>query len=321
MDAPEVGRGAAEGGLATSAVAAQERPRPALIRLGYLECAMLGAVARSFSQWGSIVFRPFGRPSLFMPQRPRGPMADHATCEVLSLLAWWLGFVPAVQYSNFQRVDTAVDAALLAGMDFWWTVAKNRRGGHRNMETVLCWHTALALAELAYSVAETGPSGLAIAASNVRVDAGELADWVARWLEHGLYEVGLLHLPRQRYDELMERAAAAARLFARCDSVLRQRAARHWGTRVDLRTQQQEVRAWRDALASVVSWARVCGPPAASIVGVVLGMRPEETLQRLQARLHDSTVRDAGDRAPRGNRLESTLQVSPTQPMPPSQQS
>ena len=302
-------------GSAACAQVEQAAPRPALIRLAYLECAMLGAVARSFSQWGNIVFRPFGRPSLYVPQRPRGLMADPATCEVLSLLAWWLGFVPAVQYSNFQKTNTAVDAALLAGMDFWWTVAKNRRGGHRNMETVLCWHTALALAELAYSVAETGPSGLAIAARDVRFDAGELADWVAKWLEHGLYKVGLLHLPRQRHNELMERAAEAARLFARCDSVLRQRAARHWGTRVDQRTQQQEVRAWHDALANVVSWTRVCGPSAARVVAVVLGMRPEETLQRLQTRLHDATVRDASDRAQRGSRLESTLQVSLTQPM------
>ena len=292
--------------------AAQARPRSALIRLGYLECAMLGAVARSFSQWGNIVFRPFGRPSLYVPPRTRGLMADHSTCEVLSLLAWWLGFVPAVQISNFQELNTAVDAALLAGVGFWWAVARNRRGGHRNMETVLCWHTSLALAELAYSIAETGPSGLAIAACDVRFDAGELADWVAKWLEHGLYKVCLLHLRRQRHEELMERAAEAARLFARRDSVLRQRAARYWGTQLDQHTQQQEVRAWHDALADVVSWTRVCGPPAARVVSVVLGMAPEETLQRLQTRLHDASARD---RAQRGIRLESTLQVSPTQPM------
>ena len=119
----------------------------------------------------------------------------------------------------------------------------------------------------------------------------------------------------------MERFGEAARLFARRDSVLRQRAARYWGTQLDQHTQQREVRAWHAALSDVVSWTRVCGPPAARVVSVVLGVAPEETLQRLQARLHDSTVRDAGDRAPRGNRLESTLQVSPTQPMSPSQQS
>ena len=81
---------------------------------------------------------------------------------------------------------------------------------------------------------------------------------------------------------------------------------------MDQYTQQQEVRAWHAALADVVSWTRVCGPPAARVVSVVLGMAPEETLQRLQTRLHDATARD---RAQRGIRLESTLQVSPTQPM------
>ena len=110
----------------------------------------------------------------------------------------------------------------------------------------------------------------------------------------------------------MERAGEAARLFARRDSVLRQRAARYWGTQLDQYTQQQEVRAWHDALADVVSWTRVCGPPAARVVSVALGMAPGETLQRLQTRLHDATARD---RAQRGIRLESTLQVSPTQPM------
>jgi hypothetical protein len=285
-------------------------PRPALIRLGHLECAMLGAVARSFSQWGSIVLRPFGRPSLYAPPRARGLMADHSTCEVLSLLAWWLGFVPVVQTSNFQRIDTAVDTALLGGMGFWWAAARKRRGGLRYME--------LALAELAYAVAESGPSGLAFAAYDMRFNAGELADWVARWLQHGLHRDRLLHLWRQRHEELMERAAEAARVFERRDSVLRQRAARHWGTQVDQYTQQREARAWHAALADVVSWTRVCGPPAARVVSVVLGMDPEETLQRLQTRLHDATARHraiARSMAQRGVRLESTSMVSSTQPM------
>ena len=291
MDAAAPGAAEVASGSAACVRTAQGRPRSALIRLGYLECAMLGAVARSFSQWGNIVFRPFGRPSLYAPPRTRGLMADHSTCEVLSLLAWWLGFVPAVQLSNFQRLNTAVDAALLAGVGFWWAVARNRRGGHRNMETVLCWHTSLAIAELAYSIAETGPSGLAIAACDVRFDAGELADWVAKWLEHGLHKDCLLHLRRQRHEELMERAGEAARLFARRDSVLRQRAARYWGTQLDQYTQQQEVRAWHAALADVVSWTRVCGPPAARVVSVVLGMEADETLHRLQMRLYNASAR------------------------------
>ena len=285
-------------GAATRVPLAQARPRPALIRLGLLECAMLGAAARSFSQWGNVVLRAVGRPSLYAPPRPRGLMADHSTCEVLLLLAWWLGFVPMVQTSDFQRIDTAVDTALLAGVGFWWTAAKRRRGGQRSME--------LALAEMAYAVAESGPSGLAAAACDMRNEAGVLADWVARWLEHGQHRDRLLHLRRlpllwrQRHEELIERAAEAARVFERRDSVLRQRAAT-----------QREVRAWRAALVDVVSWTRVCGPPAARAVSTVLGMAPQETLQCLQTRLQDATARD---RAQSGTRLESTSQVSFAQP-------
>ena len=171
MDAAVPGAAEVASGSAACVRAAQARPRSALIRLGYLECAMLGAVARSFSQWGNIVFRPFGRPSLCMPPRARGLLASHAVCEVLALLAWWLGFVPAVQLRNALHLDTAVDTGLVAGVGFWWAVARNRRGRHRYTETVLCWHTSLALAELAYSIAELGPLGLAVAAHDMHFHA------------------------------------------------------------------------------------------------------------------------------------------------------
>ena len=286
-------------GAATRVPLAQARPRPALIRLGLLECAMLGAAARSFSQWGNVVLRAVGRPSLYAPPRPRGLMADHSTCEVLLLLAWWLGFVPVVQTSNFQRIDTAVDTALLAGVGFWWTAAKRRRGGQRSME--------LALAEMAYAVAESGPSGLAAAACDMRTEAGVLADWVARWLEHGQHRDRLMQIRRrpllwrQRHVELIERAAAAARIFERRDSALRQRAAT-----------PREVRAWRAALVDVVSWTRVCGLPAASAVSTVLCMAPHETLRCLQIRLQEATARE---RAQGRTRLESTSQESVAWPM------
>jgi hypothetical protein len=265
--------------------AAQAPPRFALARLGYLECAMLGAMAGSFSRWGSVVFRPFGRPSVYAPPRVSGLWADCATCEVLSLLASWLGFVPAIQIAKFRRLDTAVDAALLAGVRFWWIVAGRRRGGHRYERKVLCWHTSLALAELAYAIAETGPLGLAIAALDVRFTEGELADYVAKWLDHGLRKDRLLHLRQQRHAELMERVGEAARVFARIDSALYERVT-HWGS-----PRWCEVRPWRTALLSVVSWTRMCGPPAAKVVSVVLGLPPEETLRSLQMRLRDASAR------------------------------
>ena len=262
-----------------------QAPRFALARLGYLECAMLGAVAGSFSRWGSVVFRPLGRPSVYAPPRASWLWADHSTCEVLSLLACWLGVVPVVQISNFRRLDTAVDATLLAGVRFWSIVAGSRRGGHRYTQKVLCWHTSLAMAELAYSIAETGPLGLAVAALDVCLTEGEMADWVARWLDHGLRKDRLLHLRQQRHDELVERAREAARTFARIDFALCQRVT-HWGT-----PRQCEVLPWRTALSNVVSWTRMCGLPAARVVSAVLGLGPEETLRRLQTRLRDASAR------------------------------
>ena len=258
---------------------AQARPRTALIRLGLLECAMLGATVRSFSHWGSVVLRTVGRPSLHVPPRRGGLMADHSTCEVLLLLAWWLGFAPRVQTSNFQRLDTVVDTAMLAGVGFWWTAAKQRRGGLRSME--------LALAEMAYAIAESGPSGLAAAACDMRTEAGVLADWVARWLEHGQQRDRAMELRRrpllwrQRHADLTERAVAAARVFERRDSVLRQRAAL-----------PREVRAWRAALVDVVTWTRVCGWPAERAVSTVLGTAPQDTLHCLQVRLQEATARE-----------------------------
>ena len=258
----------------------------AMARLGYLECAMLGALARSFSQWGSVVLRPCGRPSVHSPPRGGGLWAGHSTCEVLTLVAGWLGVAAAVQISNFRKLDTAVDATLLAGTRFWWTVAwKRRQCGHRY--NVLCWHTSWALAELAYAIAELGPAGWEAAATDMRLTADELADWVAAWLDQRERKAQLgyrlLHNRQLRHDELMERAHGAARVFERIDSALCQRIV-HWGT-----PRMCEVRPWRHALSNVVSWTRTCGPPAAEVVSAVLGLGPEETLRRLQSRLRDAS--------------------------------
>ncbi len=69
---------------------------------------MRGAVSGSYSHWGAVVFRPHGRPSLFIPPRARGVMASSDTVAVLSVLAWWLDFYPARQERNGQQLSTCL---------------------------------------------------------------------------------------------------------------------------------------------------------------------------------------------------------------------
>ena len=191
----------------------------------------------------------------------------------------------------------------------------NSNNNNRYMETVLCWHTSLALAELAYCIAEAGPLGLAVAARDMHFHAGELADWVARWLEHGLLEHQRLHRGRERYEGLMGRAYEAARLYLQRDNAMRQHVATMQGRRVDVSApiHQREVRAWHAALSDVVSWSRVCGPPAAGIVAAVLEIEAGEVLHRLQMRLYNASARG---RRERDTRLRCPLRIpSPIMPM------
>ena len=79
---------------------------------------MLGAVVRSFSQWGVVVHRATTLPYL-APHRQRGVRAADDTVNALSCVAMWMGFA-ARHVGDADGVSIIVDRALVAGAAYWW---------------------------------------------------------------------------------------------------------------------------------------------------------------------------------------------------------
>ena len=242
-----------------------------------------------------------------MPPVVSGLRAREEIRMVLWCVAGWLGFTQADQERHGQMLLTTVDARLTASAAFWWTAAVRRRVfcscGHYTSPRV-GRDEAVALGELALAIAESGPRGLELAASQMDFgpashdNVAALADWIAAWLVQGTrHGRRPIHDFGNRYLGLIESTRVAARRLVRTDLDRRQpgmrRASVDGGSDELQLRQDQHTGRWSHprALVELLLWLRMCGPSVYSYAADELGVDANDIAVRLDLRLRRSIAR------------------------------
>ena len=163
---------------------------------------------------------------------------------------------------------------------------------------------AVALAELALAIAESGPCGLEVAASHMYSGdtwhdiVAALADWIAEWLVQGTrHGRRPIHDFGNRYLGLIESTRVAARWLVRCDLNRHEpgmmRSSVDGGSdALQLRRAQYTSR-WSHprALVDLLLWLRMCGPSVYHHAADELGVDAGDVVERLNTRLQRSIER------------------------------